>query len=158
MEKRKSLIIAGFIFCLALQAMAQTDSNTRLPVKEAWARYKKGEITVNIICQYIVDDTAPSNSGDIPTLLLALKDKVPTVRQAAAFSLRVFDEPKVVKALIRSLKDHDADVRETAATSLGEIKKPAAIPALKALKNDKNSKVREAATNALINIQQHRFD
>ena len=68
-----------------------------------------------------------NHSGKLETnelvelLIIALKDTVDTVQQAAAISLQQIGGEHVIELLIELLKDDSAHVREVAATSLGQI-------------------------------------
>jgi HEAT repeat protein len=87
----------------------------------------------------------------LPSLVEALKDKDPDVREAAAYAIGNIGPAAigVVPSLIKALKDENPDVREAAIYALGGFGSAAAsaIPALiKALK-DKSWVVRVAAAN-----------
>ena len=74
--------------------------------------------------------------GDIPGLLLALKDENVEVRKIATELLGETKDAKVMSGLLLALKDEDVEVQKTAAASLGEIGDVSAIPELIiALKN-----------------------
>ncbi len=53
--------------------------------------------------------------------MTALADKVPDVRQQAAFALGQIGDDAAVDALTKALKDPSADVRQQAAFALGQV-------------------------------------
>jgi len=81
--------------------------------------------------------------------IAALKDKDPRIREAAAWELRHFEDPRSLEPLVAALKDENAEIRKATAYALGDLKSPkAASPLIAALK-DADPSVRHAAATAL---------
>ena len=94
----------------------------------------------------------------IGALADALRDPVPSVRQAAAEALGSTKDSVAVRALMEVLRsDESPPVRRAAAWSLGEIGDAQAIPALtEALARDRDTEVRKNAASALGDIDNPR--
>ena len=94
----------------------------------------------------------------IPSLLTALHDQDPAVRDVAVTYLGIVrDAPeKEVQGLIEALSDPEADVRRAAAVALaayGELAEPA-VPALKKATKDPDEDVQREAGRALVHISE----
>jgi HEAT repeat protein len=98
----------------------------------------------------------------VPDLLVAMKDKVETVRAAAAEAIgkivpKTPQAKVVVPALIEGLKDEFFKVRLECANSLGEIgadANPAALgPLTTVLATDEDAEVKRAAEKALRSVK-----
>src|SRR3990167_4815673 len=90
------------------------------------------------------------------TLIAALKDYHPDVRDSTALELGNLKEYKAVEPLITALKDSDVGVRRTAAWSLGEIGDARAVEPLIAALKDNDSNIRWVAADALGKIKDNR--
>ncbi len=92
----------------------------------------------------------------IPSLLTALTDPEPSVREVAVTYLGIVrDDPrKEVPGLVDALRDTEASVRQAAATALGSYGDQAesAIPALKIAASDPDETVQREAGRALVQI------
>lgn len=91
--------------------------------------------------------------ASLDSLVRALKDKDPGVREEAVDRLVELDDRRVIIPLTRVLlQDSAPDVRETAAEALGELgDKRAVRPLVQALR-DREAGVRESAVDALAEI------
>ena len=94
----------------------------------------------------------------IGALAEALRDPVPSVRQAAVEALGTAKDSVAVRALMEVLRTDDSPVvRRSAAWSLGQIADDLAIPALsEALARDRDVEVRKNAASALGSIDNAR--
>ena len=72
------------------------------------------------------------------SLIVALKDRNPTVRASAAALLEKVGDSTAVESLILLLKDRNSRVRENAASALGKIKDSRAVEPLIAVLKDKD--------------------
>jgi HEAT repeat protein len=100
------------------------------------------------------EDRAGATKGThaLESLVKALEDGHPRVRQYAAVVLRQLEDPRAVPPLIAALKnDQSWEIREAAAAALGAIKDPrAAEPLIAALENpQERAEVRVNAAEAL---------
>jgi HEAT repeat protein/beta-lactamase regulating signal transducer with metallopeptidase domain len=85
----------------------------------------------------------------VQSLVEALNDSSPEVRQQAVHALANIRTEKAFEPMLRALKDSDADVRQHAAQALGQMGDPRAVdPLLRALE-DSNADVRAEAACAL---------
>lgn len=90
--------------------------------------------------------------NSVKSLISALNDTNPTVREKAAAELKLRRDNRAVDALIRSLNDNNSKVRRQAAETLGAIgDKRAVDPLINTLK-DGNSNVRQTASKVLGDI------
>jgi HEAT repeat protein len=96
-------------------------------------------------------DSAKGGEGPVASLVQALKDTNPEVRNSTIASLAKIGEP-AVEPLIGSLKDTDSNVRIGAIEVLGDLKFASAIDPLIETLNDQNFMVREGALDALVKI------
>jgi HEAT repeat protein/beta-lactamase regulating signal transducer with metallopeptidase domain len=88
----------------------------------------------------------------VQSLIEALNDSSPEVRQQAVHALSNISSGKAFEPMVRALKDSDADVRQEAARALGQLEDPrAADPLMRALE-DSNADVRAEAACALGNL------
>jgi len=87
------------------------------------------------------------------TLLPLLTDPVPGVRRAAASALGNSDRPDVVPALITCLSDPKPGIRAAAAASLGSIGGEQVIEALKAASHTNNPILAGIIKNALMTAE-----
>jgi HEAT repeat protein/beta-lactamase regulating signal transducer with metallopeptidase domain len=101
------------------------------------------------------DQERQVNQRAIAGLSLALSDRDPLVRLAAAEGLGGIEDPRAIEALSRALRtDESVEVRRMAAWALGEIEDAAAVPALSdALRSDRDDEVRRMAAWALGEIE-----
>ena len=102
----------------------------------------------------------PNTNSAIPSLIDALKDKDPFVRDNAVDALSVMHPGVVVPFLTRALRDEDPNVKRRCADALARIGHDTepAWPALIELLKDKNAEVRKAATAALRRLMIGRWD
>jgi HEAT repeat protein len=91
----------------------------------------------------------------IAGLSVALSDRDPLVRLAAAEGLGGIEDPRAIEALSRALRtDESVEVRRMAAWALGEIEDAAGVPALSdALRSDRDDEVRRMSAWALGEIE-----
>jgi HEAT repeat protein len=90
------------------------------------------------------------NGGEvIPTLITALGDESPWVRERAAQVLGRFRDERAVQPLVTLLKDGDPEVREEAVTALGRFEESRATDSLITALKDPDAGVRERAARAL---------
>jgi HEAT repeat protein len=85
----------------------------------------------------------------VTTLIGALGDQSPWVRERAAQALGRFRDDRAVQPLVTLLKDTDPEVREEAVTALGRFGEPQATDSLIAALKDPDAGVRERAARAL---------
>ena len=96
---------------------------------------------------------ASGPSGQVSTLVAALKDKNSGVRSGAADSLARLETAaaSATPALLAALSDNSGDVRAAAARALGQVGAPPAeaVPALMRALDDRDRDVRKDAAEAL---------
>lgn len=85
----------------------------------------------------------------LSTLVAALRDREPPVREQAAWALGALDARDAVEPLLMALGDANAGVRQRAAWALGAIDDRRAAPGLIAALRDSDPAVREQAAWAL---------
>jgi HEAT repeat protein/beta-lactamase regulating signal transducer with metallopeptidase domain len=123
---------------------------------ESFAEKKEEKEEKNQEARLAVQGSA--NESVIGALAEALRDPVPSVRQAAVEALGQVKDSVAVRALMEVLRtDESPAVRRAAAWSLGEIGDDLAIPALAdALTKDRDVEVRRNAASALGSIDSPR--
>jgi HEAT repeat protein len=90
-----------------------------------------------------------SSDGAVTTLIAALGDQSPWVRERAAQVLGRFRDERAVQPLVTLLKDSDPEVREEVVTALGRFAETQATDSLIAALKDPDAGVRERAARAL---------
>ncbi len=85
----------------------------------------------------------------VTTLIGALGDQSPWVRERAAQVVGRFRDERAVQPLVTLLKDSDPDVREEAVSALGRFAETQATDSLIAALKDPDAGVRERAARAL---------
>jgi HEAT repeat protein len=116
-------------------------------VKFRFWRNKSGDPELDTHGKKEIDD--PKHAENVEALIIALADKQPSARKAAAEAMGRLPARAFVKPLITAIADKDNRVRWAAAKSLGKIGDARALkPMLKALQ-DKDSNVQRAAAWAL---------
>ncbi len=85
----------------------------------------------------------------VQSLVEALNDSSPEVRQEAVRALANIRTEKAFEPMVRALKDSDADVRQQAAQALGQLGDPRAVDPLLRTLEDSNAEVRAEAACAL---------
>ena len=97
-----------------------------------------------------------ANADVVTTLIGALKDQSPWVRERAAQVLGRFRDERAVHPLVTLLKDSDPEIREEVVTALGRFGETEATDSLIAALKDPDAGVRERAARALSRNRNHR--
>jgi HEAT repeat protein len=123
------------------------------------ATLKDASVDVRVAAASALGRFGASAAGELAALESALSDADPTVRRAAAESIRVIkahsaEVTSAIEGWHEELTSRDAPVRFSAAEALGEmgVRAKIAIPALSRLLNDSDEIVVGAARKAINNI------